>query len=321
MVPLVSIIIPIYNTEQYLTACLESVCAQTLREIEIICVDDGSTDGSPAILHSFSSRDDRIRVITQKNEGRLLARLKGIKAASGAWIGFMDSDDTASPDLFEKLYQNGEKNRTDISHCGLMFCYPDGHDVPHYGTGIIKLQDQDAGLLDLLDGGQIEPSMCCKLYRKELFDGFHVDKKIEKNEDLYCNFILFSRAASSVYEDFCGYYYRQRHETHQSAETLLDILSVRQELIGLSPSSISGAAYRLWLSTLVNTLNQLSVRSGKDASESYNICRRRLEQEADNLSSLSKKQQIAAKLHLKFPALARLVYSVYGKYAQYRYEH
>ena len=321
MAPLISVIIPVYNTDRYLAACLESVCSQTLQDIEIICVDDGSADNCPLILKTFSSRDDRIRVITQKNSGRTAARNQGIQAASGQWIGFVDSDDTIDPDFFEHLLKNGEKNRADISHCGMMFCYPDGHKVPHYGTGILKVQDHDAGLLDLLDGRQIEPSMCCKLYRRELFRNFHIESKMERNEDLYSNFILFNEASLAVYEDFCGYCYLQRHGSIPSADILLEILSVRYKLVEMSSGRIQDAAYRLWLSSLVNTLNQLSTRQENEAYESYGICRIRLKEEAENISVLDKKQKIAAKLHLECPGLARLIYRIYGKYSLYRYGH
>lgn len=321
MPPLISVIIPIYNTEQYLHACLESVCAQTLQDIEIICVDDGSTDGSPAILKQFAERDSRIRLISQKNAGRVSARNRGIQAAAGQWIGFVDSDDTVLPDMYERLLKNGEDRQADISHCGMMFCYPDGHKVPHYGSGICKLQDHDAGLVDLLDGGQIEPSMCCKLYRRALFRDFPVERNISTNEDFYYNFHLFNESSLAVYEDFCGYCYQCRHKNFQSTETLLEILSVKYKLIGMSPSPIKEAAYRLWLSSLVNTLNLLSVSQQKTAADLYDICRKRLREEAENISILNKKQQIAARLHLEFPLLARSIYRIYGKYSLYQYEH
>ena len=101
----------------------------------------------------------------------------------------------------------------------------------------------------------------------------------------------------------------------------MGILSVRHDLIGMSAAAIREAAYRLWLSTLVNTLNQLSVHKEKDAAEAYAECREMLRAEAENIPVLSKKQQIAAKLHLDFPRLSALIYSVYGRISLYRYEH
>ena len=325
MTPRVSIIVPVYNTGEYLPECLESVCNQTIRDIEIICVNDGSTDNSAEILDVFASRDNRIRVIEQPNGGELAARNSGIHAASGSWLGFVDSDDRAAPDMFERLLKNGEKHQAYISHCGLMFCYPDGRTVPHFGTGMIKQQDHDTGLLDLLDGSQIEPSMCCKLYRRELFDDFDISNRIQHNGDLYCNFLLFDKAASAVYEDFCGYLYRLNHYSDitnvQSVERLRDNLSVRHDILKMSSPSICKAAYKFWLSTLVNTLNIVAVSPDPQKTAFYEECRMLLRTEKDNISRLSPKQQIAALMHLHSPVIARLCYRVYGKYSLYRYEH
>ena len=326
MKPLVSIVIPVYNAEKFLSECLESVCAQTLKDIEIICVNDGSTDGSAEIVSEFASRDKRIHVITQSNAGENAARNSGIAAARGRWIGFVDSDDKVSPELYEKLISNGEKYQADISHCGLLFFYPDGREVPHYGSGLLKIQDHESGLLDLFDGRQVEPSMCCKLYRRELLTDFQPDSFVLHNGDLACNFLLFEKAGQAVYEDFCGYHYR-RHENSvsadwQSVETLRGILSVRWNIYKkCSPGVIQDGAYRLWLSTLVNVLNQLSTNTEEGASEFYNELRDVLKEEKDNISLLAKKQQIAAKLHLTAPSLAALIYRVYGRYSLYRYEH
>lgn len=106
----VSVIIPVYNTEKYLCECLDSVLSQSLKEIEIICIDDGSIDKSNEILHSYQVRDDRLRIIEQKNQGAASARNAGIKIACGEFIGFMDSDDYyPSNDVLEKLYTATQK--------------------------------------------------------------------------------------------------------------------------------------------------------------------------------------------------------------------
>ena len=90
---LLSVIIPVYNTEKYLPRCLDSVINQTLREIEILCVDDGSTDSSPSVLQDYARRDPRIRVIRKENGGLVSARKAGIQEAKGTYIGYVDSDD------------------------------------------------------------------------------------------------------------------------------------------------------------------------------------------------------------------------------------
>lgn len=114
MPPSVSVIIPVYNAEKYLAECLDSVCSQTLRDIEIICVDDGSADSSPAILSEYAARDGRIRVITQPNAGAGEARNRGIAAAEGEYLAFIDADDFWKPQLLEKIYDQVKAYDADI---------------------------------------------------------------------------------------------------------------------------------------------------------------------------------------------------------------
>ena len=104
----ISIIVPVYNTEKYLAQALDSLTGQTLKEIEIICVNDGSTDGSGEILARYASRDARIKIITQANSGQSAARNAGMKAARGEYIGFLDADDWADKSAFEKLYRQSD---------------------------------------------------------------------------------------------------------------------------------------------------------------------------------------------------------------------
>lgn len=102
--PLVSIIIPCYNVAGFMKKCLDTVCAQTLRDIEIICINDGSTDGTPDILREYEAADERIRLINQPNAGVAAARNAGLDAACGKYIGFADPDDYVSPVMFQRLF-------------------------------------------------------------------------------------------------------------------------------------------------------------------------------------------------------------------------
>ena len=108
--PKVSVLIPIFNVEKYLRLCLDSVVNQTLKDIEIICIDDGSTDSSPEIIASYAKKDKRVKVITKKNSGYGDSMNKGLEAATGKYIGIVESDDTATLDMFETLYDLAEKN-------------------------------------------------------------------------------------------------------------------------------------------------------------------------------------------------------------------
>ena len=112
--PLVSVIIPVYNVEQYLRQCLDSVVNQTLKDIEIICVNDSSTDNSLAILNEYAARDSRIKVITQPNGGAGAARNNGLSASTGKYLSFLDSDDFFEPDMLELAYEKAEEDKADF---------------------------------------------------------------------------------------------------------------------------------------------------------------------------------------------------------------
>ena len=118
--PKVSIIIPINNTSERLSGCLDSVLNQTHRNLEIILVDDGSTDDSPAIIQTYAQKDSRIKVITQKNQGQSAARNRGLKQATGDFISFLDSDDAVKPNFIQKLLAPYLKNpQTILTVCGI----------------------------------------------------------------------------------------------------------------------------------------------------------------------------------------------------------
>ena len=99
--PLISVIVPVYNTEKYLRKCLDSICGQTYRNLEIICVNDGSPDNSATILEEYAARDERIKVLTQANAGLAAARNAGLAFASGEWVTGVDSDDYLELDAYE----------------------------------------------------------------------------------------------------------------------------------------------------------------------------------------------------------------------------
>ena len=115
-----SIIVPVYNVEKYLPKCLESLIKQTLKDIEIICVNDGSMDNSLAILKEFASKDSRIRIIDNQHQGVAKTRNTGIEQSTGEYIGFVDSDDYIDLDFFEKLYNSATKSNSDIAIASIL---------------------------------------------------------------------------------------------------------------------------------------------------------------------------------------------------------
>ena len=143
-IPLVSVIIPVYNVEKYLRRCLDSVVNQTLRDIEIICVDDGSTDGSLAILEEYAARDPRIKVIKQVNAGAAKARDAGIRLAGGKYIGFTDADDYIDPNFYERLFSAAVKNGASIAKAGLKRVVNGVAEEPTWSLNTFIEKKQDA---------------------------------------------------------------------------------------------------------------------------------------------------------------------------------
>ena len=124
--PIISIVIPVYNVEHWLRECLESVCAQTFADWECICVDDGSTDGSPALLDEYAAKDSRFRVIRREHSNAGTSRNAGLDLARGEFLSFLDSDDVFHPRMLETLAGTIESDEADIASCG-RFEFEDGH--------------------------------------------------------------------------------------------------------------------------------------------------------------------------------------------------
>lgn len=114
----VSIIVPCYNVAPYVDACMDSLVRQTLRDIEIICVNDGSTDGTPVLLHAWEERDSRVRVIDRENGGLSVARNTGMELASGEYIGFVDPDDYVEHSMYARLLEEARRHDAEITGCG-----------------------------------------------------------------------------------------------------------------------------------------------------------------------------------------------------------
>lgn len=117
---MISIIVPVYNSEKYLNKCIESILNQTHKNFELILINDGSTDSSLSICNKYANLDSRIVVISKNNEGAGLARNEGLKIAKGDYIGFVDSDDYISPNMYEKMYHSAIENDADIVQCGYL---------------------------------------------------------------------------------------------------------------------------------------------------------------------------------------------------------
>ena len=231
---MISVIIPVYNTKQYLSDCLNSILAQTYRNLEILFVDDGSTDGSGEMLDTFAAMDERIRVIHQENGGVCAARNRGIDEARGEYLSFIDSDDTLEPDMYEVLMGLIGEYGVQIAHCSyqrVTSCVV----TPIGNSGEIYHQTKGEALRCLLRGKYFVGSCWTKLYAKELFADVRFPMGIRTSEDMLVNFRVFSRAERTVFADVCKYNYLTS-ETSSCVRTpqrkrAEDLLTVNRQML------------------------------------------------------------------------------------------
>lgn len=188
--PKVSVVVPVYNTEKYLKRCLDSIVKQTLKEIEIIIVDDGSKEACALLCDELSKLDSRIKVVHKENGGLGFARNTGIKAATGEYIGFVDSDDYIEPLMYEKLYSAAVKYNADLAISGICFVggntfsQTDDYLPKSYFDKDTVFQNEEIKnlLLGVIGALPSEPddsrygvSVCKNIFRNSLLE----DKKIE----------------------------------------------------------------------------------------------------------------------------------------------
>lgn len=166
--PLVSVVIPVYNVAPYLSKCVASVCDQTLKDIEIILVNDGSTDNSGEICDELALTDSRIRVVHKKNGGLSDARNVGVQNATADLVGFVDSDDTVEPTMYEVLYTVLNEFSADTSFCGILDLYAD-HSRRAYRLSDAKFVKTSEETIEMvLEGHNASVSAVNKLYRRDL---------------------------------------------------------------------------------------------------------------------------------------------------------
>ena len=319
---MISVIVPAFNVESTIIRTLDSVMAQTYPEIEVIIVDDGSTDGTGKIIDIYSTQNERVIVIHTQNQGVTAARLIGVAQASGEWIGFVDGDDEIEADMYELLLKNAEQYGADISHCGYQMIFSDGRISYFHNTGCFVQQNRTAGLKDLLDGSLVEPGLCNKLFRKNLFHSLlHttvMDKSIKINEDLLMNYILFSNANMSVFQDVCKYHYLVRSTSASRAalnqHKIFDPIRVRQMILGMKIQGMTESAEKAYIGACVNVYNSLMVdKSGQFVQEQKKV-RNLIKEHKEWIPLLSRKQQFLARLILYWPTSYKPIYRFYAKY-------
>lgn len=209
---LISVIIPVYNVEKYLDTCVESVVGQTYKNLEIILVDDGSTDNCPAMCDTWASRDPRVKVIHKQNGGLSSARNAGLKTARGDFVGFVDSDDVVSADMYEKLFSVLIKNNADIAQCGY-FIFSDYSQIFAFNSNKSaseRVFNSHSAVKSLITDGMISVICCSKLYKKKAIKSVFFEEGVI-NEDVLWTYQVLAKSdtIAATSEKLYGYFQRE----------------------------------------------------------------------------------------------------------------
>lgn len=232
--PLISVIVPVYNVENYLDECVRSIVQQTYSNLEIILVDDGSTDASSAICENWRKKDKRIQVIHKKNGGLSDARNKGLELASGKYISFVDSDDWIGENLYERMLEKLLDEGAQIAGCKICKVYETYIEEQEIHSKQQTFSDKEA-LLTILKGQDFCAVAWNKLYERDIIGNIRFPYgKI--HEDEYFTYKVVARATKLVFVKNAVYYYRQRSGSimnHWSSKHLdaIDALYERSKFI------------------------------------------------------------------------------------------
>lgn len=252
----VSVIIPVYNTSKYLDRLIESLVNQSLKEMEFIFVNDGSTDDSLSVLGKYAKMDSRIKVIDKENEGVSVARNTGLSKAQGQFIGFVDSDDFIAENMYEILYEKAIKTNSDIVCCGYYYWPAKKHMC---NTDQITISNEQA-IEHLVDNKKIGMSACSKLFINNCVEGVNFPPQYRINEDRFFAFQAFTKSkVVTVIGDPLYYYCTNDNSVSHSEfnKNRLDGIEISKkmyEMIKLNYPSIEPNSYADIIRVVFHTL-------------------------------------------------------------------
>lgn len=239
--PLISVIVPVYNAQKYLPMCLNSILAQTFKDFEVICVDDGSTDNSLTVLQEYAAKDKRIKVIHQENQGVSVARNYGMQKATGNYIYFMDSDDFICSQWFERAVEIINAYHPDCLMC-------DYREVTNYEVPLCDFEKTVAQKLEnplaifMQKHSSIYPNLWTKIYKAETIGKQRFDENMIYSEDLWFNLEFLAKAQTFYHLPQKMYAYVKRIDsitaskfTERKAHSFLQCCANIQKKFGKTP--------------------------------------------------------------------------------------
>lgn len=252
--PLISVIIPVYNTKEFLHKCIDSVLGQTLTDLEILLIDDGSTDGGGEVCDNYACKDKRIHVIHIPNQGVSHARNIGIETAKGKYISFIDSDDWIETDMLEALYQLIQKNHADLSTCGYIIKNENEKILYKINEENIYTLDKWNAIYSLFHDKyyKYKGNLWDKLYNKEIIER----NKLKFNEQIYYNedrlfiFQYLSFCQQASFTTIPYYHYIMRDSSAMNSYqrtynkrmcTFMDAFDIMTSISGICPRNVKCA--------------------------------------------------------------------------------
>ncbi len=308
----ISIIVPVYNAENYLECCLNSILVQSYRDFELILIDDGSTDKSADICDLYARRDGRVRVFHQENKGVSEARDKGVSQARGNYIAFIDADDSVETDYLKTLYTDICRYHTDIACCDYKemvdgVCTNRNHAVNKNRV----VANIDTYVKDYLERKEFYGyAVWGKLIRKDLVQG-HTFKKIQYGEDCVYMSEIFEKEPVSVLNAYAGYHY-VRHEESATMGGRADVITLQhafcdEALLRLAKlcndRSVCVSAAKRYAHTIYESLSvQVKMGNRKAYKDNYSVVRMHIAKVLD-VGSIGYKYWVMLHFYKAFPFL------------------
>lgn len=318
--PLITVIVPIYNVEKYLKKCIYSILNQTYDKLEIILVDDGSPDKCGKICDELKKSDDRIKVIHKKNGGLSSARNAGIDIAKGEYIGFVDSDDTIEPFMYEKLLSSIIENGTKISVCAVNYTYENGKKLTKTKLGNDCTFDFYQAMVEMNAHRIFDMGAWSKLYHKDLFNDIRFPEG-KLSEDYYIMYKIFERAQKVSYVSTPCYNYLQRsnsitrnvkinHDHEYAAKSQMEYLEQKYpEMSVLGHVSYASAALTVYDSYIKN-----NVPCPKEEMEHFKSVVKQNKKYINKAEFLPKSKKIQFRLFTISTNLYNVVFKTYRRF-------
>ena len=230
--PLVTVIVPVFNSSEYLSSCLDSIISQTYPNLEIILINDGSTDSSPKILQKYAKQDSRIQIINQDNQGLSGARNSGLAIATGDYVTFVDSDDQITPHMVADLVHAVQSNHADISVCSFKELYPSGKTVGFSHHHPAQVFDTASALKAMLKEQGFMLSTTMKLFPTKYFKNlkFPVGKL---HEDVGTTYKLFFKAHQIAFipqEDYLYIHHQESIINQSFDDRKFDLITLTDQM-------------------------------------------------------------------------------------------